>query len=207
MKSASGPYMQKPGRGPMMKTGRGIPMELQGPLSHKPGHNPTDPPVGTTYEVVVNDDTGNQTGLRATDSSGNVRNYDRPTNAEIRHSKERISKGLDTVSPFSQKHTYKSNLIFVDGKPRTDFTQNTGYAMDSQNIRNAIRSAGQDPANVHMGNLKIKNPKVHQMIVDAFNSDTANQTAKLQSQNSLVAARSTVKERPELAPNMYKKKK
>ncbi len=31
MKTGKGPYMQKAGRGPMMKTGRGIPQEFKGP--------------------------------------------------------------------------------------------------------------------------------------------------------------------------------
>jgi len=42
MKTGKGPYMQQPGRGPMMKTGRGIPMEFKGPMAP----DPTDPPKG-----------------------------------------------------------------------------------------------------------------------------------------------------------------
>ena len=39
MNKSSGPYMQQAGRGNMEKTGRGIPMEFQGPAMHVPGHN------------------------------------------------------------------------------------------------------------------------------------------------------------------------
>ena len=43
MKKSSGPYMQQAGRGNMEKTGRGIPMEFQGPKMHEPNHeNPGD---------------------------------------------------------------------------------------------------------------------------------------------------------------------
>ena len=49
MKSGKGPYMQQAGRGNMEKTGRGIPMELKGPLQHVPGHGTdTDPGKGLT---------------------------------------------------------------------------------------------------------------------------------------------------------------
>jgi hypothetical protein len=33
------PYTQEPGRGPMMKTGRGLRKDLLGPAAHEPGHN------------------------------------------------------------------------------------------------------------------------------------------------------------------------
>lgn len=33
------PYKQKPGRGPMMKTGRGLRKDLLGPAAHEPGHD------------------------------------------------------------------------------------------------------------------------------------------------------------------------
>ena len=33
------PYKQEPGRGPMMKTGRGLRKDLLGPAAHEPGHN------------------------------------------------------------------------------------------------------------------------------------------------------------------------
>ncbi len=64
MKKAKGPYMQQAGRGNMEKTGRGIPMELKGPLQHVPGHN-EDPPKtidiptagadGEPYQIRVNE--------------------------------------------------------------------------------------------------------------------------------------------------------
>lgn len=46
MKSASGPYMQKAGRGNMEKTGRGIPQEFKGPHQEETEGTWTDPAKG-----------------------------------------------------------------------------------------------------------------------------------------------------------------
>jgi len=66
MKKVKGPYMQQAGRGNMEKTGRGIPVELKGPMAADiPG--PDDPPKkkvnvptagvdGEPYEITVNED-------------------------------------------------------------------------------------------------------------------------------------------------------
>ena len=68
MKKVKGPYMQQAGRGNMEKTGRGIPMELKGPMAADiPG--PDDPPKkkvnvrtagvdGEPYEITVNEGSG-----------------------------------------------------------------------------------------------------------------------------------------------------
>jgi hypothetical protein len=65
------PYKQKPGRGPMMKTGRGLRKDLLGPAAHEPGHNgdkkkpepeyvnvPTAGADGKPYEITVGKGSG-----------------------------------------------------------------------------------------------------------------------------------------------------
>jgi|GEM_PF-3823499 len=66
MKNGRGPYMQKAGKGPAMKTGAGIPKELMsGPAMHEAGHEGTDPKGKTTVTRERATQNG-QTGTRIT---------------------------------------------------------------------------------------------------------------------------------------------
>jgi len=56
MNKSSGPYMQQAGRGNMEKTGRGIPMEFQGPAMHEPGHDGPDPNLSESERKIVDSD-------------------------------------------------------------------------------------------------------------------------------------------------------
>lgn len=46
-------YQQKPGRGPMMKTGRGLRKDLLGPAAHEPGHEKPDPQLTESEKKLL----------------------------------------------------------------------------------------------------------------------------------------------------------
>jgi len=50
------PYQQKPGRGPMMKTGRGLRKDLLGPAAHEPGHEKPDPKLTESEKKFLDSD-------------------------------------------------------------------------------------------------------------------------------------------------------
>ena len=73
MKKSAGPYMQQAGRGNMEKTGRGIPMEFQGPAMHVPGHE--EGPM-TKKPKNLNLDQNKRVQVRTFDDEGNPYNIE-----------------------------------------------------------------------------------------------------------------------------------
>lgn len=89
MKKAKGPYMQQPGRGPMMKTGRGIPKQFMGPAMA----NGDDPDPVKDYKVNKE---GEQIAVRDTATGS----YYVPSEAGLAASKKIGSKPREFKGKF-----------------------------------------------------------------------------------------------------------
>lgn len=196
--------MQKAGRGNMPKTGRGQemqPLMVKGAYIHEDGHE-GDPP-GRKYEKIINPDTGGER-MRMTDLKGKTTSFVRPSNEQISSAREQQSN-LSNVSDFSKRHTRgEGGNILIDGKPRTNFSGNTGYNMDSGSMRQYIKSRGLDPSNISQNVIKQTHPDVYQKLQKAFDTDTERQAVRNRSYNSLINTTASFSPR---GANMYKKKK
>jgi len=194
--------MPKPGRGNMPKTGNNPQMQtlmVKGPYQHQPGHE-GDPP-SRKYEKIINQDTGNER-MRMTDLKGKTTSFVRPSNEQISSAREQQSN-LSNVSDFSKKHTRgEGGNILVDGRPRTNFSSNTGYNMDSGSTQAYIRKRGLDPKNINQNVIRQTHPDVYQRIQKAFDTDTEQQAVKNRSYNSLINTTASFTPR---GTNMYKK--
>ena len=210
MKTGKGPYMQKAGRGNMPKTGgneRMQPLMVKGPyMDHEGKGTDTDPPSHTTYSQRTNPDTGNITGMTRTSPSGETTSLSYPDNETIKSAQKQVNN-LSDVSSFSKRHTRdKNNIILVDGKPRTDFT-NTQYNMDSGSTQQFIRSKGLDPKNINQNVVKKTFPEVFNRLQQGFVKDSTMQSNKNLSYNSLIRTTAEIPQRTELnGANMFKKK-
>lgn len=200
MNKGAGPYKQRPGRGDMPKTGANKQMApLMSNLGAHQDHD-TDPP-SRKYERVVNPDTGGER-MRMTDLKGNTTSFTRPSNEQINSAREQ-QNNLSNVSSFSQKHTRgEDGNILVDGKPRTNFSGNTGYNMDSGNLQSYMRKRGIDPKYVNQNVIKQTHKDVYDKMQQAFDLDTEQQAVRNRSVNNLVNTTAGFSLR---GANMYKK--
>jgi len=153
MKKAKGPYMQKAGRGPMMKTGRGIPMELTGPMYP----DPTDPPGKNRVTIGTADAEGNKYNISVGENSGfhqvakkfnnfipnSFRNIDGlnekndPFNAD--NTPERRQQLMDSI------HKAEINTTFKNSTPAT--TQEAKKALNNILQQRSTQQRSTQPGN------------------------------------------------------------
>jgi len=89
------PYKQKPGRGPMMKTGRGLRKDLLGPAAHEPGHDGEEDP-----RFKYNDQ-GQQIGMKDPRTGG----YYTPSDKAFKAMKAKAEKIGRAPRPYKGRFT------------------------------------------------------------------------------------------------------